>query len=235
MTRDELKSRLKMPHSVKICENTSFLWHQTCSKGGGKWRRTTLAALSAHLSPDPRICTLTPNGHLELGALSGSRRSYSSERRSFTIESRKSSVMSLGKSSLERRSYSLVRRHTLIHWHIHAHISQWAPNWSMCITANHFCPQFLSHCQIFNEHFFVVSKSVFQFMSVWCETLFVQTLNWHWMVVLHSTHLILLYIILCLSGKSTICIKFNRYCMFTEGKRTRRFDFFGISFGNFAV
>uniref|UniRef100_A0A671VPW0 Calcium voltage-gated channel subunit alpha1 I n=1 Tax=Sparus aurata TaxID=8175 RepID=A0A671VPW0_SPAAU len=54
------------------------------------------------------ICTLTPNGHLELGALSGSRRSYSSERRSFTIESRKSSVMSLGKSSLERRSYSLI-------------------------------------------------------------------------------------------------------------------------------
>ncbi|KAI3353471.1 hypothetical protein L3Q82_019996 [Scortum barcoo] len=56
---------------------------------------------------DPRICTLTPNGHLELGALSGSRGSYSSERRSFTIESRKSSVMSLGKGSLERRSLSL--------------------------------------------------------------------------------------------------------------------------------
>nr|XP_043884115.1 voltage-dependent T-type calcium channel subunit alpha-1I-like [Solea senegalensis] len=56
---------------------------------------------------DPRICTLTPNGHLELGALSGTRGSYSSERRSFTMESRKSSVMSLGKSSLERRSLSL--------------------------------------------------------------------------------------------------------------------------------
>uniref|UniRef100_A0AAQ5X748 Voltage-dependent T-type calcium channel subunit alpha n=1 Tax=Amphiprion ocellaris TaxID=80972 RepID=A0AAQ5X748_AMPOC len=55
------------------------------------------------------ICTLTPNGHLELGALSGPRGSYSSERRSFTIGSRKSSVMSLGKSSLERRSLSLVR------------------------------------------------------------------------------------------------------------------------------
>uniref|UniRef100_A0A3Q3WIF8 Ion transport domain-containing protein n=1 Tax=Mola mola TaxID=94237 RepID=A0A3Q3WIF8_MOLML len=52
------------------------------------------------------ICTLTPNGHLELGGLSGSRGSYSSERRSFTMESRKSSVMSLGKSSLERRSSS---------------------------------------------------------------------------------------------------------------------------------
>ncbi|CAI5681277.1 unnamed protein product [Oreochromis niloticus] len=57
---------------------------------------------------DPRICTLTPNGHLELGALSAPRGSYSSsERRSFTMESRKSSVMSLGKSSLERRSLSL--------------------------------------------------------------------------------------------------------------------------------
>ncbi|XP_068451694.1 voltage-dependent T-type calcium channel subunit alpha-1I-like isoform X2 [Clinocottus analis] len=56
---------------------------------------------------DPRICTLTPNGHLELGALSGPRSSYSSERRSFTAESRKSSVLSLGKSSLERRSLSL--------------------------------------------------------------------------------------------------------------------------------
>ncbi|XP_041640069.1 voltage-dependent T-type calcium channel subunit alpha-1I-like [Cheilinus undulatus] len=56
---------------------------------------------------DPRICTLTPNGHLELGALSGPRGSYSSGRQSFTFESRKSSVMSLGKSSLERRSLSL--------------------------------------------------------------------------------------------------------------------------------
>ncbi|CAG5928817.1 unnamed protein product [Menidia menidia] len=52
---------------------------------------------------DPRICTLTPNGHLELGA----RASYSSEKRSFTNDSIKSSVMSLGKSSLERRSLSL--------------------------------------------------------------------------------------------------------------------------------
>uniref|UniRef100_A0AAX7TWL9 Ion transport domain-containing protein n=1 Tax=Astatotilapia calliptera TaxID=8154 RepID=A0AAX7TWL9_ASTCA len=60
------------------------------------------------------ICTLTPNGHLELGALSAPRGSYSSERRSFTMDSRKSSVMSLGKSSLERRSLSLVLYHTVI-------------------------------------------------------------------------------------------------------------------------
>ncbi|XP_053711264.1 voltage-dependent T-type calcium channel subunit alpha-1I-like isoform X2 [Synchiropus splendidus] len=60
---------------------------------------------------DPRICTLTPNGHLELG-LSGSRASYSSDKRSFTVESQKSSMMSLGKSSLERRSLSLRRYRT---------------------------------------------------------------------------------------------------------------------------
>ncbi|XP_056135687.1 voltage-dependent T-type calcium channel subunit alpha-1I-like [Lampris incognitus] len=51
---------------------------------------------------DPKICTLTPNGHLELGAMS-----YPSERRGFALESRKTSVMSLGKTSLERRSFSL--------------------------------------------------------------------------------------------------------------------------------
>ncbi|KAK1886194.1 Voltage-dependent T-type calcium channel subunit alpha-1I, partial [Dissostichus eleginoides] len=61
---------------------------------------------------DPRICTLTPNGHLELGALSGprgSRRSNSSERRSFTMESRKSSVKSSVKSSLKSSVKSSVK------------------------------------------------------------------------------------------------------------------------------
>ncbi|XP_054459664.1 voltage-dependent T-type calcium channel subunit alpha-1I-like [Anoplopoma fimbria] len=69
---------------------------------------------------DPRICTLTPNGHLELGALSGPlsgpRSSYSSDRRSFTTESRKSSVMSLGKSSLERRSLCHARSPNYHNW-----------------------------------------------------------------------------------------------------------------------
>lgn len=66
---------------------------------------------------------MTPNGHLELGALAGSRGgshsskrrsftgggSHSSERRSFTGESRNSSVISGGgRGSLERRSLSLV-------------------------------------------------------------------------------------------------------------------------------
>lgn len=76
------------------------------------WRRR-IAPDADCLSPDPRICTLTPNGHLELGGGSGSRGSRSSERRSFTADSRKSSVMSLGKSSLERRSLSLVRPHAV--------------------------------------------------------------------------------------------------------------------------
>uniref|UniRef100_A0A8D3BI16 Calcium voltage-gated channel subunit alpha1 Ib n=1 Tax=Scophthalmus maximus TaxID=52904 RepID=A0A8D3BI16_SCOMX len=60
--------------------------------------RGTLCSFLSRFPPDPRICTLTPNGHLELGALSGPRGSYSSERRSFAIESMKSSV-------LGRRSY----------------------------------------------------------------------------------------------------------------------------------
>lgn len=113
------KCRLTMPNSVKVWEYIILLIDT-------KWGAEELAKYCAYIGEllslfnlplDPRICTLTPNGHLELGALSGSRGSYSSERRSFTIESRKSSVMSLGKSSLERRSLSLVRSHTyFIYW-----------------------------------------------------------------------------------------------------------------------
>lgn len=79
-----------------------------CSTGRDNLRKSDAECLSA----DPRICTLTPNGHLELGGCSSSRGSHSSERRSFPADSRKSSVMSLGKSSLERRSLSLVRHQT---------------------------------------------------------------------------------------------------------------------------
>ncbi|XP_057700423.1 voltage-dependent T-type calcium channel subunit alpha-1I-like isoform X2 [Corythoichthys intestinalis] len=57
---------------------------------------------------DPRISTLTPNGHLELGTSTGSKGGlHSSKRQSFTAESRNSSVVSGGKWSLERRSLSL--------------------------------------------------------------------------------------------------------------------------------
>lgn len=60
------------------------------------------------LYPDPKICTLTPNGHLEMGSLSAALGVFAAERRSFALGSRKSSVISLGKSSLEQRSHSLV-------------------------------------------------------------------------------------------------------------------------------
>uniref|UniRef100_A0A3B3YN26 Ion transport domain-containing protein n=1 Tax=Poecilia mexicana TaxID=48701 RepID=A0A3B3YN26_9TELE len=80
----------------------------------GKTKLYFYFIFSPHSSLDPRICTLTPNGHLELGALSGSRGSYSSEKRSFTNESRKSSLMSVGRSSLERRSLSLVLHRPVI-------------------------------------------------------------------------------------------------------------------------
>ena len=61
------------------------------------------------LSPDPKICTLTPNGHLEMGSLSAALGVFAAERRSFALGSRKSSIISLGKASLEQRSLSLVR------------------------------------------------------------------------------------------------------------------------------
>ena len=73
-------------------------------------------------TPEPKLCTLTPNGHLELtlvGGSVGSRGSFPQERLTFALDSRKSSVMSLGKSSLERRSLSLVTHtHTQTHTHI---------------------------------------------------------------------------------------------------------------------
>ncbi|XP_076136973.1 voltage-dependent T-type calcium channel subunit alpha-1I-like [Alosa pseudoharengus] len=67
---------------------------------------------------DPKICTLTPNGHLEMGPLSVAARGvFAAERMSFALGSRKSSVISLGKSSLEQRSLSLrhSRRSSVYH------------------------------------------------------------------------------------------------------------------------
>lgn len=113
-----------MTEPQKSTESVVNIWEQllTSQQSGIKlWLREVWIAITTLLTHllfsivDPRICTLTPNGHLELGALSAPRGSYSSsERRSFTMESRKSSVMSLGKSSLERRSLSLVLYHTVI-------------------------------------------------------------------------------------------------------------------------
>uniref|UniRef100_A0A3Q2PDK8 Voltage-dependent T-type calcium channel subunit alpha-1I-like n=1 Tax=Fundulus heteroclitus TaxID=8078 RepID=A0A3Q2PDK8_FUNHE len=103
------------------------------------------------------ICTLTPNGHLELGALYGSRASYSSEKRSFTNESSKSSLMSLGKGSLERRSLSLVLCRTCIHRLSRAKITK-------------LCPSFIS-CKyffVFSLHHILTNSFLYFPMKSWC-------------------------------------------------------------------
>ncbi|XP_052401698.1 voltage-dependent T-type calcium channel subunit alpha-1I-like [Carassius gibelio] len=51
---------------------------------------------------DPKISTLTPNGHLDLAPAPNARSLYPSERLSFALRSRKSSVSSLGRASLEQ-------------------------------------------------------------------------------------------------------------------------------------
>ncbi|XP_057716619.1 voltage-dependent T-type calcium channel subunit alpha-1I isoform X3 [Corythoichthys intestinalis] len=56
---------------------------------------------SLHLS-DPKICTLTPNGHLDMGPLPASL--FPGERLSFALGSRKNSVISLGRANLEQRA-----------------------------------------------------------------------------------------------------------------------------------
>ncbi|XP_033181995.1 voltage-dependent T-type calcium channel subunit alpha-1I isoform X6 [Anabas testudineus] len=56
---------------------------------------------SLHLS-DPKICTLTPNGHLDLSPLSAGL--FSGERLTLALGSRKNSVISLGKANLEQRA-----------------------------------------------------------------------------------------------------------------------------------
>ncbi|XP_031666905.1 voltage-dependent T-type calcium channel subunit alpha-1I-like [Oncorhynchus kisutch] len=71
---------------------------------------------------DPKICTLTPNGHLELTTLTPvmtPRGSYPTDRLTYALGSRKSSVMSLGKANLEqRRSFSLHHGRSSLrhHW-----------------------------------------------------------------------------------------------------------------------
>uniref|UniRef100_A0A3Q0QU05 Calcium voltage-gated channel subunit alpha1 Ia n=1 Tax=Amphilophus citrinellus TaxID=61819 RepID=A0A3Q0QU05_AMPCI len=56
---------------------------------------------SLHLS-DPKICTLTPNGHLDLSPLPASL--FPGERLTFALSSRKNSVISLGRANLEQRA-----------------------------------------------------------------------------------------------------------------------------------
>ncbi|XP_072539605.1 voltage-dependent T-type calcium channel subunit alpha-1I [Salminus brasiliensis] len=59
---------------------------------------------------DPKLCSLTPNGHLELSPVGGGRMN-------FEEESHKSSVTSLGKTSLEQRSFSLRHGRSSLYRH----------------------------------------------------------------------------------------------------------------------
>ncbi|XP_047215844.1 voltage-dependent T-type calcium channel subunit alpha-1I-like [Girardinichthys multiradiatus] len=56
---------------------------------------------SLHLS-DPKICTLTPNGHLDMSLLPAGL--FPGERLTFALGARKNSVISLGRADVEKRS-----------------------------------------------------------------------------------------------------------------------------------
>ncbi|XDV13247.1 hypothetical protein PO909_001695 [Leuciscus waleckii] len=63
---------------------------------------------------DPKISTLTPNGHLDLAPAPNARGLYPSERQSFSLGSRKSSVSSLGRASLEQTTLDHVTLKTCV-------------------------------------------------------------------------------------------------------------------------
>ncbi|XP_077068640.1 voltage-dependent T-type calcium channel subunit alpha-1I isoform X4 [Siphateles boraxobius] len=65
---------------------------------------------------DPKISTLTPNGHLDLAPAPSARVLYSSERQSFSLGSRKSSVSSLGRASLEQTTLCPGRASLYHNW-----------------------------------------------------------------------------------------------------------------------
>lgn len=56
------------------------------------------------LPSDPKICTLTPNGHLDLAPSPNPLGLYPAERLTFALGSRKNSVSSLGRANLEQRA-----------------------------------------------------------------------------------------------------------------------------------
>ncbi|RXN32170.1 voltage-dependent T-type calcium channel subunit alpha-1I isoform X1 [Labeo rohita] len=65
---------------------------------------------------DPKISTLTPNGHLDLAPAPNARGLYPSERLSFALGSRKSSVSSLGRASLEQTTLCPGRASLYNNW-----------------------------------------------------------------------------------------------------------------------
>ncbi|KAM6957186.1 voltage-dependent T-type calcium channel subunit alpha-1I-like [Aplochiton taeniatus] len=62
---------------------------------------------------DPKICTLTPNGHLDLSQVPGGL--YQAERLTFALGSRKNSAISLGRASLEQRPLCPSHQGSLYH------------------------------------------------------------------------------------------------------------------------
>uniref|UniRef100_A0A3Q3EKE0 Calcium voltage-gated channel subunit alpha1 Ia n=1 Tax=Labrus bergylta TaxID=56723 RepID=A0A3Q3EKE0_9LABR len=68
---------------------------------------------SLHLS-DPKICTLTPNGHLDLPALPPCL--FQGERLTYPLGSRKNSVISLGRANLEQRALVSIRNYSYQTW-----------------------------------------------------------------------------------------------------------------------
>ncbi|KAL4647803.1 voltage-dependent T-type calcium channel subunit alpha-1I-like [Arapaima gigas] len=65
---------------------------------------------------DPKLCALTPNGHLDVVPASAGKGSYQPELLAFSMESRKSSVTSLGKSGLEHRPLRPGRKSLYHNW-----------------------------------------------------------------------------------------------------------------------
>ncbi|XP_016101252.1 voltage-dependent T-type calcium channel subunit alpha-1I-like [Sinocyclocheilus grahami] len=65
---------------------------------------------------DPKISTLTPNGHLDLAPAPNARGLYPSERLSFALSSRKSSMSSLSRASLEQTTLCPGRASMYHNW-----------------------------------------------------------------------------------------------------------------------
>ncbi|KAK7174902.1 hypothetical protein R3I93_001952 [Phoxinus phoxinus] len=75
---------------------------------------------------DPKISTLTPNGHLDLAPTPNARGLYPSERLSFSLSSRKSSVSSLGRASLEQTTLCPGRGSLYHNWGRPARAGIWS-------------------------------------------------------------------------------------------------------------
>ncbi|XP_018593847.1 LOW QUALITY PROTEIN: voltage-dependent T-type calcium channel subunit alpha-1I-like [Scleropages formosus] len=70
---------------------------------------------SLHIS-DPKICTFTPNGHLDMALATTTTGAYQAERLSFGLKSRKNSVSSLGQANLEQRTLCTGRSSLYQNW-----------------------------------------------------------------------------------------------------------------------